>query len=274
MVTNRRSQLPGFKTMLLGDSGVGKTSAIRTLIAQGITPFCIFTEPGFEVLGDIPADKLHWQYIKPMSESLDSILQKAEKVATMTFESLTKAYDPNRNKDNRFIAVIKAMNNFTCDRTGESFGPVASWGTDRVFVIDSLSGLGLAVMSSVVGTRAAKNMSDWGLAQDQLEGVITWACTALQCHFILTAHTERESDEVQGGTQIMASTLGKKLAPKLPRNFSDVILAERKGTKFSWSTAATGCALKARHLPVANDLPPDFTQIVISWKAKGGIIEA
>lgn len=273
-MTNRTSQLAGFKTLLLGESGTGKTTALRTLIDQGITPFCIFTEPGYEVLGDLPKDKLHWQYINPMSESLDSILDKAQKVATMTFESLTKAYDPNRNKDNRFIAVVKALNNFVCDRTGESFGPVASWGTDRALVIDSLSGLGLAVMSMVVGTRAAKNQSDWGLAQDQLEGFINWCCTSTQCHFILTAHTEREVDEIKGGSKIMAATLGKKLAPKLPHNFSDVVMAERDGIKFTWSTATTGAVLKARNLPIANGLAPSFVQIVDNWKKNGGVIES
>jgi len=267
------SQLPGANVMLLGATGTGKTYSLKTFIDQGITPFCIFSEPGFEVLGDVPADKLHWMYIPPIKESLDDIIAKADKVASMTFESLTKAYDPGRAKDNRFTAMVKALNNFVCDRTGESFGPVSKWGTDRVLVIDSLSGLGIAVMNSIVGTRPAKNMSDWGLAQDQLEGVINWCCTSTRCHFVLIAHAERELDEVNGGSSIMAATLGKKLAPKLPRFFSDVILAQRQGAKFSWSTAAAGCDLKARNVPIANDIKPDFGQIITNWIAHGGIIE-
>lgn len=267
------SQLPGVNVLLLGDSGSGKTFSLKTFIDKGITPFCLFTEPGFEVLGDIPADKLHWKYISPMNESLDSIIQKAEKVATMTFESLTKSYDANRNKDNRFLEVVKTLNNFVCDRTGEAFGPVANWGTDRVLVIDSLSGLGISVMSMVAGTRPAKGPSDWGLAQDQLEGFINWCCTSTRCHFVLIAHAEKELDEVNGGFQLMCSTLGKKLAPKLPRFFSDVILSQRKGVKFTWSTATSGCALKARNLPIAEDLKPDFGQIIESWKKHGGMVE-
>jgi hypothetical protein len=54
----------------------------------------------------------------------------------------------------------------------------------------------------------------------------------------MISHIEREIDEVLGGSKVMASTLGRKLAPKLPRYFSDVILAEKTGAKFSWSTAA------------------------------------
>ena len=50
-----RSPLPGPNILLIGASGVGKTTSIKTLIAKGITPFCLFTEPGFEVLGDVPS---------------------------------------------------------------------------------------------------------------------------------------------------------------------------------------------------------------------------
>lgn len=258
--------------MLLGDTGTGKTTAIRTFIDCGITPFCLFTEPSFEVLGELPADKLHWHYVPPVTDSLDTILDKATKVATMTFEALTKVYDANRGRDNKFLELVKSLNDFKCDRTGQSFGPVKNWGTDRVLVVDSLSGLGLMVMHMVVGAKPAKDMKDWGLAQDQLEGLINWLCTSLRCHFLLTAHAERELDEV-AGSQIMASTLGKKLAPKLPRYFSDVIIAQRTGREFKWSTAAAGVALKARNLPISDGLLPTFEQCIKTWQSRGGIIE-
>jgi hypothetical protein len=90
---------------------------------------------------------------------------------------------------------------------------------------------------------------------------------------MLLAHAERETDEVSGGSKIMAATLGKKLAPRLPRFFSDVVLADRQGAKFTWSTAAIGADLKARNLPIADGLPPDFGPIITNWKKQGGIIE-
>jgi len=268
-----KSPLPGVNVMLLGPTGTGKTTSIGTLVDCGITPFGLFTEPGFEVLGDIPSTKLHWKYVPPLAESLDRLIEKATKVATMTFKAQTESYDANRNKDNRWIALMQALNNFTCDRTGEVFGPVREWGTDRALVLDSLSGLSIMAMTMVVGSRPAKGPSDWGQAQDLIEEFTNWLCTTLRCHVVLIAHAEREIDEVLGGSQIMASTLGKKLAPKLPRFFSDVILAQRQGTKFLWSTAAAGADLKARNLPVADGLAPDFKQIIQSWQKRGGIIE-
>jgi hypothetical protein len=128
-------------------------------------------------------------------------------------------------------------------------------------------------MNLVVGSKPVKSQADWGVAQDNLERLIQKLCIDTQCHFILIAHAEREVDEVAGGSKIMAATLGKKLAPRLPRFFSDVVLADRQGTKFTWSTAVAGADLKARNLPVADGLAPSFSQIIASWKSRGGVID-
>jgi hypothetical protein len=41
----------------MGASGTGKTHSIRTLVDAGLEVFVLFTEPGMEVLADVPADK-------------------------------------------------------------------------------------------------------------------------------------------------------------------------------------------------------------------------
>jgi hypothetical protein len=106
-----------------------------------------------------------------------------------------------------------------------------------------------------------------------VENLSSKLCTDTRCHHVLIGHTERETDEVMGGSKIMAATLGKKLAPKLPRFFSDVVMAEKVGVKYTWSTAAIGADLKARNLPTAEGLAPDFGPIIENWKKQGGIIE-
>lgn len=268
-----KSPLPGVKILLLGPTGTGKTFSIKTFFGTGIKPCALFSEPGFEVLGDTPKEKLAWRYINPTTESLDMILDKALKVSTMTYKALTEVYDANRGRDNRFIEFVKSLNNYIDERTGEDLGKVSEWGTNRVLIIDSLSGLNLMVMQMVIGSKPAKTQAEWGLAMDNLEGLINWMCTSLRCHVVLIAHAEREVDEVTGGSNIMASTLGRKLAPKLPRYFSDVILSQRIGKEFKWSTAAAGADLKARNLPVAEGLAPSFAQVIESWQKRGGIIE-
>ena len=44
----------GFKVLLLGETGSGKTYSLRTLLDAGLEVFVIATEPGLlEVLGDL-----------------------------------------------------------------------------------------------------------------------------------------------------------------------------------------------------------------------------
>jgi hypothetical protein len=132
----------------------------------------------------------------------------------------------------------------------------------------------MASMNLVTGSKPVKSMADWGVAIDNLERLITKLTTGLRCHFAMTAHLERETDEITGGTQLMASTLGKKLAPKLPRFFSDVVHCKRDGTKWVWATDTTNVDLKARNLPIKDGMQPTFAAILESWKANGGVIES
>jgi hypothetical protein len=265
-MTTPSSSAPGFNVMLCGTTGTGKTHSIRTLVEQGLEVFVLFTEPGMEVLADLPPEKLHWHYVAPSAPDFSDMIASAQKINTMSFEALTKLPDINKRNYTEFIDVLTSLSNFKCDRTGESFGSVDSWGPDKVLVVDSLTGLSLMAMNLVTGSKPVKSMADWGVAIDNLERLIVKLCVDTKCHFVLLAHLEREVDEVTGGTSLMASTLGRKLAPKLPRFFSDVIQAKRNVDKFVWSTAASNVDLKARNLPIADNLDPSFKAILTSWK--------
>jgi AAA domain len=266
--THQRS---GSKVLLLGDSGCGKTYAFRSLPPLGITPFILATEPNIEdVLGDIPCPKLHWHYIAPANPDWETLIDSAKKINTLPFKALADMGDINKQKYNQFIQLLEALHNFKCDRCGEAFGDVSKWGPDRALGLDSLTGLNQMAMNLVVGSKPVKSMADWQIAMDNLERIINKLTTDTKAWFILTAHLERETDEVTGGIQLMASTLGKKLAPKLPRFFSDVVHVIRQGTTFKWSTASLNVALKARNLPISDNLTADFKQLFTAWKAKEG----
>lgn len=267
-----KSPIPGPNVMVLGPSGVGKTTAIETFIAAGITPFCIFTEPGFEVLGKISPDKLHWQYIKPASIGWDSMIEMAKKVTALQHEAVTALKDNEKGKYLDYVRFLTALNNFKCDRDGKEYGDVCKWGTDRAIIVDGLSGVSLMAMKHVIGGKPTAHQGEWGSAMNSLENLIGKLCSDTQCTFVLIAHAERELDEVQGGSKLMASTLGKKLSPKLPRFFSDVIYAKKEGDKFSWTTIEPNADLKNRNLPLAANLKPDFGPLIESWKRNGGVI--
>jgi hypothetical protein len=178
--------------------------------------------------------------------------------------------DPNRGKHNQFTTMLRALANFKDQRDGKEYGAVDSWGPDRCLALDSLTGINPIALSLVVGGKPVKSQSDWGIAQDQIEKVIRQLCDGCRCHFVLTAHVERETDQVFGGVKITVSTLGRALAPKIPPMFSDVILSYREGTKFLWSTANAQADLKARNLPIADGIQPTFEQIFNKWKSRGG----
>ena len=269
----------GFKTLLEGPGGTGKTYSIGTLIDSGLEVFYlgIGEAGGMEALLGYYLDRglplppnFHHSRVEFPSVGFDEMLKTAKLINSLTYDALTKMTDSDRSKHNQFIQPFSALNNFT-DQNGKSFGPVDKWGPDKALVVDSLTGIGAAAMSLVVGGKPVKSQPDWQIAMDQVEKLLKKLTDGCKCHFILISHIDRETDEVTGGTKIMTGTLGRKLAPKLPPMFSDVIMSVRTGTQFSWSTASAQADLKARNLPIADGLKPDFQQIVSKWKSRLGI---
>lgn len=257
--------IPGINVMMLGGTGTGKTHSIRTLLDAGLEVFVLFTEPGMEVLADTDPERLHWHYVAPASPEFSDMVDSAKKINSMNLKMLADMTDINKRKYTEFIDTLVALSDFPCDRTGKKYGSVDSWNSSRAFVLDSMSGLAIMAMNLVTGSKPVKSMADWGIAIDNLERLVTKLCVDTKCHFVMTAHLERETDEVTGGTTLMASTLGKKLAPKLPRFFSDVIHVKRDGINWSWSTATTNVDLKARNLPIADKITPSFVPLIEHW---------
>jgi energy-coupling factor transporter ATP-binding protein EcfA2 len=258
--------------MLIGGSGSGKTTALKTLIAAGITPMCLFTENSFDVLGDTDKSKLHWMYLPPTQGDVSSLIAVAQRISMMNADQLQKTHDVTRAQTNQYMPLLNAMMQFKCDRTGESFGNVSTWGTDKALVIDSLSGLTIAATKLAVGEKYAMTQPEFQIVMKTIENLINQICTGFHCHAVITAHMERELDEVNGGVKIYASTLGRKLAPLLPRYFTDVLIAKRVGTKFIWDSADPQADLKTRNAPISSELPPSFVPLVTAWKSRGGLI--
>ena len=271
--------LPGVNVCLLGPAGTGKTFSIGTLVDSGVETFYLNLEQGLETLlgywtdrgKPIPAN-LRWHKLAQPTASWAEMIKNAELINTMSLDSLSKMADPNKSKYNQFIGLLRALNDFPDDRTGKTFGPVNSWTSSRALVIDGLTGLSAAAMSLVVGGKAVRSQSDWGIAQDQVEKILRMLCDGCSCHLVVLCHVEREPDVVTGGTKLMPSTLGKALAPKISAMFSDVILAARNGDKWLWDTANPMADLKTRNLALAANLPPDFAPIINKWKSRGGKI--
>lgn len=267
--------LPGLNVLLMGPSGTGKTHSIGTLVDLGVDVFYLALESGMEsLLGywkdrgkEIPPN-LHWHKVAAPTASFEQMIGAAKNINTLNLESLAKMSDPNKSKHNQFISLLEALNNFPDDRTGEKHGPVNLWDQSKFLIIDGATGISQCAMSLVVGGKAVRNQSDWGIAQDQVEKLVRMLCDNCPCHFVLLAHVERETDAVIGVVKLMVSTLGKALAPKFPAMFSDVVLTERQGDKWSWNTASAMADTKTRNLPIASGIEQSFKPIVEKWVSR------
>lgn len=259
---------PGFKVLLMGGTGGGKTFSLRTLVESGVEVFVIATEPGINnVLGDLPPERMHWHYLPPLPMSLDTLYKQVDSINTRSLKELADQ-TVDRSSFRQMLDFINLLKDFKCQRTGKSYGDVTKWGPDRALVVDSLSGLTMMMINATIGTKVVVALSDYGIIQQALERQVNSLCMVLNCHFIMTAHVEREVDETTGAISLMASTMGKKLAPKLPRFFDEVIFVKREATSFFWSTASYGVDTKARLLPIKDKLEASFAPLVKAWKAK------
>lgn len=271
------SALPGVNVLLMGPSGTGKTHSIGSLVDTGVEVHFLAFEAGVESLLGYWTDRgkpvppnLHINTVKPASAGWSEMADQARFVNTLSYDALKKQTDPNRSKYDQFEKFLRTFNDVQEDGTDKKYGSIDGWGTDKCLVIDGLTGLGDAAMKAVIGGKADRDMKDWGLAQNLMENFLRRLTSDCRCHVVILAHVERETDAILGGVKITVSTLGAKLAPKLPPMFSDVILAVRNVDKWFWDTANPQADLKTRNLPISSTNRPDFKQILDKWQSRGG----
>ncbi len=264
--------LMGMNILLEGPSGSGKTTSLKTLLnVPGLEVFALFLEPRFDVLGKDVLDKIHWRYIEPVKAGWSTLIHSAKSVSSFSNESLQKMHGIDKEKCTQFITILQQFENFV-DVKGDSFGNISDWGTNRVLVVDGLTGLSKAARGLTAGLKPILTQPDWGVAMQTILGLVDELSNTTKCHLILIAHVERESDELTGITKLMTSTLGRKLAPQIPINFSDVILTNREGANFYWDTASSQADLKPGNLPINAKNKADFVPLFESWKKKGGVL--
>lgn len=270
--------------LLMGPSGSGKTYSIATLLESNLEVFVVSTEPhGLETLLDVvaarnlPLSKLHFAYTSPTRPGVNQLADMAKLIANMDQKSLSDMRPANR-ADAGFIKLLTLFQNFIDDKDGKSYGPIESFGPDRAIVIDSLSGLSAMAMDLTIGDKVTANPGEWGIAMRTLDKFLLHCTSDLKCFFALTAHIEKEEDPITGAQQVMVSTLGKKLAPSIPKFFSEVILADTRvqaGDKksFTWSTNTANHVLKNRALPISSTLEPSFAPIVEAYRKRLELIQ-
>lgn len=269
-------------TLLVGPSGSGKTSAIATQLLAGLEVFVVVTEPGgVESLLDsaerlkAPVDKLHWTTCLPAAAGWSGIEDMINKINTMDQKGLADQRDMGKaNFREAAMAFLNAFRAFKCERTGTVFEDFTKWDDSRSINVDSLSGWSAMAWGTTVGYKPTANPGEWGIAMNFIEKFLLKINNDRRCFFTLTAHLEKEMDDNTGVKRLMVSTLGSKLAPKIPPFFSEVVRTYREidpktnNATFRWSTLAADTDLKNRALPISSNLQPSFVQVVDAYKRR------
>lgn len=260
----------GPNALLMGMPGSGKTTALATLLKTGLEVFVVFTEQGVSNLKkglkvhgctDEEISRLHWKYISPARSTFASLQKSASDI--LKAPEFGKMPAGNRRDYDQYIQLLATLSNFV-DQNGVEYGAVDEWKADRIIVLDGLSGLNDMSMGMVAGAKPVKTLQDWGVAIDALDKLLKQLCNC-QCGFILLSHLEQEKDEITGRMIVTASALGRKLGTTIGKYFQDVILSERRGEAFVWSTDSTKVELKFSFLTNSANLPPSFEPLIQSW---------
>ena len=281
------NSLRGPKILLEGDSGSGKTYAIGPLTdwaqANGYSVRCLFVENGLETLlgywRDPPVGSngqpirparpvpecLAWHQFEDAPLSLKDLKSAANKVGIMSYEALTKMTDPDRSSRNAYEKLLGVMSDFADQRTGKKLGNIGEWDSKVIFVIDSLSELANVCMKMVVGNKPTAAPPDYGVGQNNLINLLRYLTQGFTPTLVITAHLQRQVNELTGGVSLMVKAIGKALGDDIPQLFSEVLYARREGTEWFWDTAAIGVTTKTRYLPISGKIKPDLGKIMDSW---------
>lgn len=287
------AQLQGPKILLQGDSGTGKTYALATVVewaAAQVPPMpvrLLFTENGLETLlgfwRDPPVDpstgrpirparpvpaNLAWHVASPGAQSLSSLKDAAKKVGLLTYESLTKMVDGDRGLNNPAYKILEAMENFPDDRTGQKLGNIGTWGSDVIFGIDSLSELAEGYKRMCVGNKPVMAQNEYGVAQNNLINFLRFVTQGPDFTLVMTAHLQKQVNELTGATTLMTSAIGKAIGDDIPKLFSEVLFCVRDGGSWYWDTSAPNVVTKTRYLPIRSKIVPDLGLIMDKWRKR------
>lgn len=268
--------LSGPKIIVEGPAGSGKTYSLGTLVdwaeANGREVFGLFTENGLESLLGYWRDQgkpvpkcLHWHVLQVASLDLAGLISAAKDAGSLTYEGLTKQIDTNRARNNPWEKFLTVLTDFPDDRTGQKFGNVGAWGPERIFFNDSMSESANLCFKMQVGKKPVASQPDYQVAQQNFLNWLRWMTQNLRCTFVITAHVQRQVNELTGTTLIMTKAIGKALGDEIPQLFSEVIYARREGAQWFWDTAAANVDTKTRYLPINSKLAPDFRPIMDKW---------
>lgn len=272
-----------YTMLFIGDSGTGKTHGTTTALNAGFKVRYLSADPNcFAVVQKALRERevlVKAGKLKPLEPGQlgicvpDRAKRTAADFAATHLSSLTKSTDAafktnpvTRAKFNRFVNIVKATSEFVDTLSGEPMGTIDDWGTDTLFIVDSLSTLCESIMAHTVGDKVAISQPEWGIMQGILMQWLQFLTEDIGCHFGLIAHPNKEVDPTLGVQRIYANSLGQALNTRIPSKFSEVVwcyTTEDKGKlQYWWATKDRLCVTRYTNLPCSSAIPQDMELIL------------
>lgn len=219
------------KMLLMGDSGSGKTGALTSLVAAGYKLRILDLDNGLEPLKQF--------VLRECPDKIDNI-----EFRTLRDKRKASALGPVIDGSPKaFIAALKMLDHWKYDEI--DLGKPADWGSDIIFVLDSLTLLSTAAFDWAdplvpTGKSGEKdNRAVFYQAQQAIEDVLALVTSeSFQTNVIVIAHV-RYIDNPDGTRKGYPTSVGSALSPAIPRYFNSVALAQTKGGNRTIQTAAT-----------------------------------
>ena len=212
------------KMMLVGNSGSGKTGALVSLAFAGYNIRVLDFDSGLDVLAN---------YLKnPKTPGYTP-----EGLSRVAYETIT---EPMKSVAGKLIpskAIVWQRLGAMLDNwktSSEDLGPITSWTSKDVLVLDTLTFAAKGAMSFVMSLEgklgSAPEQQHWYKAQQQVEGLLTKLYDpGIKCNVIVITHLDYKGDDDKSVVEGFPTALGKALRGKVGRYFNSIVLAKSIG---------------------------------------------
>jgi len=214
------------KTLLIGDSGSGKSGCLASLAADNYNLRIIDLDNGIDILKSVILG----------TEATPSIYPK-NTIERVDYETVI---DGRKNVNGKLLpGKATAWQRVTGLLSGDDkspwkdFGSIATWTSNEVLVVDGLSRLTDAArdFNQTMNARLGQKVTwdDIYATQQSLETFFqTLYDDAVKCQVVVIAHPDyiKDQDGIERG---YPQTIGNKLSPRIGQYFNNVIEARSSG---------------------------------------------
>lgn len=219
------------KLLLIGDSGGGKTGALASLAQADYNLRIIDCDNGIDILANL--------------------LKGTPAIERVIYETVTEKMRINPQGKPEVAGIAdawpRATRLLTRWKTEDGdLGPLESWTSKDVLVIDSLTMFSRWAMNAILQLNKRLNeapwQSDWGEAQKLVEDVLALLYSdAVPCNVIVNCHITyigRQIESLDDKGKVVTReedvrayplSLGRALSPKIGRYFNNALLARSLG---------------------------------------------